>query len=228
MLTVAATSRGRARRAGSGCGATEVSLRLPRWRGPHDRASRRSGGDYLLGYGSLINPKSRKMTAQLATAHPVTVSGFRRTWWVPPSQGAFRSRAAVVCRSYGQTERGMTAVAAVPRAGSTLNGVLVRVKSSDLPKFDAREKRYQRARVPINQVRVLNNGAPRADAHRALADAEVLTYRCVAGVVLHPEDRVWIYVAEEQTRPVPELPIAQSYVDLFVAGCLKYGRAFAM
>jgi hypothetical protein len=121
----------------------------------------------------------------------------------------------------------MTALAAVPRADSELNGVIVRVKPSDLPKFDAREKRYKRERVPLSQLRLLDSGASRGGKSGDISSRARLTEARAAGLVLHDNDRVWIYVAEEQARPTPELPIAESYVDLFLAGCLKYGREFA-
>lgn len=93
--------------------------------------------NFLFGYGSLINAKSRSLTSRTGSSFPATVRGLRRSW------------------NYHQPSRKMTAVGASFESGFETNGVIVRVASTDLPLFDKREKGYHREPVPLNQI-VLN------------------------------------------------------------------------
>ena len=44
---------------------------------------------------------------------------------------------------------------------------------------------------------------------------------------LNSEDRVWTYVLEKQILPSLDFPIAQSYVDTVIIGCLNFSEKMA-
>lgn len=154
-------------------------------------ATMQPGRNFMVGYGSLMNARSRAKTGDTGSAFPARVSGFRREW------------------SYGQSKRSMTALGArqTGSAADTLNAVIVTVAAASLPKFDEREQRYRRVLVPHASVKWLGGGAPPPK--------------------LAAEDRVWVYVNEDPAEPTEPLPIMQSYVDVVLEGCLKYGDEFA-
>lgn len=98
---------------------------------------------------------------------------------------------------------GMSSVAVVQREGALCNGVLVEVPESEIPHFDLRERGYQRARI---------------DAH------QIQTYQEVE----LPEGTLWIYHACEIVAPTQNCPIALSYADVILAGCIEHGHDFAL
>src|SRR5438445_2421911 len=85
--------------------------------------------DYVFGYGSLINPDSRKLTGPTGEPIPVRVRGLERSWNV------------VV------TKDKMTALGVIRRRGALTNGVLVPLPESQLAVFDQREEGYVRTRL---------------------------------------------------------------------------------
>ncbi|KJE89692.1 hypothetical protein CAOG_08478 [Capsaspora owczarzaki ATCC 30864] len=104
---------------------------------------------------------------------------------------------------------GMTAVGVLPQAGATCNGVLVPVVTPevDLPKFDKRERYYRRVSIPLDAITVYSGDSVRA--HVA------------------PAAYVWTYMVLEPQAPSQSFPIAQTYLDIILSGCLSFSRAFA-
>lgn len=96
---------------------------------------------------------------------------------------------------------GMSSVAVVEAHDKSCNGVLVEVPEHELPSFDERETGYQRAIVESHQLEPYH-------------DHEL------------PEGTVWIYFTHEVIKPTLNCPIAMSYADVILAGCLEYGDAF--
>lgn len=96
---------------------------------------------------------------------------------------------------------GMSSVAVVEAEDKACNGVLVEVPEHELPSFDERETGYQRSMVQPHQLQPYH-------------DHEL------------PEGTVWIYHTHEVVKPTPHCPIAMSYADVILAGCLEYGEAF--
>ncbi|KAI8924425.1 hypothetical protein BC831DRAFT_465614 [Entophlyctis helioformis] len=97
----------------------------------------------LFGYGSLINPASRRRTFSKDTIGiPVAVRGFQRSW------------------SYACPRRQYTAVAVERVAGSAAitNGVLIPVPEPhiDLPRLDDRERNYSRGVIDLDDVQFLS------------------------------------------------------------------------
>ncbi|WP_021023268.1 gamma-glutamylcyclotransferase family protein [Salinivibrio costicola] len=81
------------------------------------------------------------------------------------------------------------------------NGVLVSIDPQSLPDFDRREAGYQRLQL--------------AESNITLPEEVTL------------DGPVYVYVADTQRTPDVDKPIAQSYVDTVVAGCLRYSTDFA-
>ncbi|ETW96464.1 MAG: hypothetical protein ETSY1_26515 [Candidatus Entotheonella factor] len=95
-------------------------------------------GQYLFGYGSLIDAESRAKTGDTGRAYPVRVSGLQRAWHV------------VAPRS------GYTVVGVTSRREASCNGVLIEIEPHELPHFDARELFYHRVIVPEQAVTFLS------------------------------------------------------------------------
>lgn len=85
------------------------------------------------------------------------------------------------------------------RQGQQAGGMLFPVGEDQLPLFDAREKEYLRVELASQNISSLGNQAL-------------------------PEGHFWVYLPPEQTSPHP---IAQSYLDVILHGCLQEGEAFA-
>ncbi len=94
--------------------------------------------NYLFGYGSLINPESRKKTGKSGEATPVRVMGVQRGW----NQVVSHARATVL----GAREQ----------AGLTCNGVIIPVEESELATFDQREKDGGYRRVSLDKSRIIH------------------------------------------------------------------------
>jgi hypothetical protein len=85
-----------------------------------------------------------------------------------------------------------------PSTHTTINAVYFQLTNpQDLLKYDARESTYCRVRVTRNQITSLT-GHP------------------------VPKGQYWIYTTRSHNaRPTPKYPIKQSYVDLFLSGCIQ-------
>jgi len=102
---------------------------------------------------------------------------------------------------------GTTFLAAVPDPRGSLNAVLYEVQGPELASTDRRERSYCRARVRPPSVRLL---VPESSSP--------------------PDGEVWIYALDSRRAALPNdaFPIVQSYVDLFIGGCLEQEERFAL
>jgi len=91
-----------------------------------------------------------------------------------------------------------TFLGVVPDAGSGLNAVVYELPYEEAERTDARERSYCRAPVPPDRLRMHGNFPA-------------------------PDGEVWIYVGKPERSQAPDarFPIVQSYVDIFLAGCLQ-------
>jgi hypothetical protein len=87
-----------------------------------------------------------------------------------------------------------------------MNAVIYRVDPTEVVATDQRESSYCRRAVDPVQVTPVAADAP------------------------PPEGQFWLYVTKEQAAAPPSgrYPIVQSYVDIFVAGCLEQESRFAI
>jgi hypothetical protein len=99
-----------------------------------------------------------------------------------------------------------TYLGAVAAPEGSFNAVVYAVDVEELAATDRREGSYCRALVATNALRVLGSAPRRVDG------------------------QVWIYINDPATiaAPTPRFPIVQSYVDIFVSGCMEQEERFAL
>jgi hypothetical protein len=100
-----------------------------------------------------------------------------------------------------------TFLGVVQDRGSRLNAVIYRVDPAELAATDKRERSYCRASVPVSDLRVLPTGFS-----------------------LAPNAQAWIYVSRGPNVALPNAryPLVQSYVDIFLSGCLEQEQRFGV
>ncbi|WP_407333019.1 gamma-glutamylcyclotransferase family protein [Enterovibrio sp. 27052020O] len=105
-------------------------------------------------------------------------------------------------RHWGKTgSHGMSHLVVCEGEGEC-NGVLIHIDDAALEVFDIREAGYQRVPLESSRITLLNQ------------DVSV-------------DGTVYVYVTDEVISPCFVQPIAQSYVDTVLAGCLRYSADFA-
>jgi hypothetical protein len=102
----------------------------------------------------------------------------------------------------------MAGVGVTAHKSATCNGVLVTIQESEIPVFDEREivgtdHSYDRMEIPLGNIKGF---AGHLDA----------------------KSKVWVYLVKKPVIPTTEYPIAQSYVDVVLTGCLAFGEEFAV
>jgi len=102
-----------------------------------------------------------------------------------------------IVRGFG-SDMAPTYLGAVPDADSEFNAVVYEVPYEEVERIDKREGGYCRAPVPPERLR-MHGDSPT------------------------PGGQVWIYVAKPEIVAAPndKFPIVQSYVDVFIWGCLQ-------
>lgn len=92
-----------------------------------------------------------------------------------------------------------------PDAGSRMNAVVYAVEVEELAATDSRESSYCRTSIPLADI------ATRDDAFALPRDAQA-----------------WIYVTDPRRIAPPDAryPIVESYVDVFLSGCLEQQERF--
>jgi hypothetical protein len=100
-----------------------------------------------------------------------------------------------------------TYLGAVPDPKSHLNAVIYRVDAGELSATDQREESYCRRSVPLSAIKTLER-------------APLQSW----------DGQAWIYANKPQSigTPTARLPIVQSYVDIFVSGCLEQEQRFEL
>ena len=91
--------------------------------------------NFVVGYGSLMNKNSRKITVPEAEyASPVLVKNFERIW-----------------ASRGQ-KSGATFLLAIPNEGYVMNAIYYKAKANDIAATDLREASYCRVKIPSKDL----------------------------------------------------------------------------
>jgi cation transport regulator ChaC len=115
-------------------------------------------------------------------------------------------------RTWGVRGPSFTALASHPHPDGSINGILFRLKDNEaLRKLDIREMRYIRTLVPWEKVEL---------------------YACHSHLdrpwESQPRAKCWIYVYDsDPVMPSEEAPIAHSYMDVCISGCLRISSMFA-
>lgn len=105
-------------------------------------------------------------------------------------------------RYWGKTGSPVMSHLVVREGEGECNGVLIHIDDEALSIFDIREAGYQRVELAASRVKVLEPG-------------------------FTIDGPVYVYVTEDVISPCHIQPIAQSYVDTVLAGCLRYSADFA-
>jgi hypothetical protein len=185
---------------------------------------------FVFAYGSLICSKSRAITAPTLVgkeAIPVLVQGVERMW-------------------AKRTKRGMTAMGVRFRPGAKCTGVLLPVTESELARFDKREQGYDRYQIPLDQVEEVPFLAKKnhyedmdyEHADMVFADTTEDTKTSTDGTNTTTNNTdapsgvehkvfVWIFVQRYDCPADEDFPIAQSYVDIIMRGCMGISKEFA-
>lgn len=137
---------------------------------------------YIVGYGSLMETSSKRMTEPDAGINlPVLVTGFQRAW---NTHGTSRT----------------TFLGVQPSRSAEMAAALYRsiLKDGEFG-ADARERSYCRVTVDPASIEML-------DASSVPAPSQI-----------------WIYVNKPASLAPPDEmnPITQSYVDIFITGCIE-------
>ena len=141
-----------------------------------------SRAQYIVGYGSLMQSASKRMTEPKAGINlPVLVTGFQRAW---NHRG-----------TYPTTYLGVEPAKSAQMAAALYRSFLEDGKLES----DAREFSYCRAAVEPASVRMLDGSTVPSPAE------------------------IWIYIDEPESLAPPDehYPITQSYVDIFITGCME-------
>ena len=144
---------------------------------------------YIIAYGSLLNEKSKKISAADSGFNiPINLKGFKREW------------------NYKGTDIGYstTFLGISPSQKSVMNAALFRVfHSRDILYLDKRELNYCRIKISPKDIEMLDGSSK-------------------------PRGEIWIYANLEPSphKPNERYPIVQSYVDIFLEGCIRIGKRF--
>lgn len=157
--------------------------------------------NYIFGYGSLIEKKSRTgTTPDAVNAYPVQINGFVRGWWARTGVAGF-STTFLGCIAVDETNKSKFSCTHV-------NGVVYEVSEADLQKTDAREKGYTRTGIKRDAITDYCGILP--------PDAAVWVY------LNDFENKADL----DKCLPDQRFPIVQSYVDICMNGCLEIEAQF--
>lgn len=94
----------------------------------------------------------------------------------------------------------------IPKSGTKFNGIIFNVPNTKmLMAFDQREMVYCRVAVAANQIKPLSSQKL-------------------------PKGQYWIYLSQTDSiaKPNNQFPILQSYVDIFLSGCLEIQQQYQL
>ncbi|MEM7211792.1 MAG: gamma-glutamylcyclotransferase [Pseudomonadota bacterium] len=161
---------------------------------------------FIVGYGSLMEEASKRRSApNSGFNHPVHVTGFQRAWNTRGNEIGFSTTyLGVDVPRPTDLERRVADSSAVPEM---VAAIYQNLDPKGMTAVDGREAYYCRYPVQLDQVRLL-------DGWQLPEDAQIWIY------ALKPED--------PGKPPTERWPIVQSYVDIFLTGCLNLGKRVTM
>ena len=198
---------------------------------------------YIFAYGSLICPKSRAVTAPTVaerTATPVVVKNVERTW---AKKASMSGMTAMGVRFMDGAE---CVGVLLPVNDSELGAFDKREKGYDRGKFFfcgyvllsclriclelshsplAYRSPTRKITVPLDlddvePVPFLDEKVYDEEGHEVFLEAKEKDE-------LEADINIWMYHQQDLQPPSPEAPIAQSYVDTILRGCLSISEDFA-
>ena len=160
---------------------------------------------FLVGYGSLINTKSRVNTGKnnIGEAVPIKIkknAGLVRAWSFRNPKMTTTVLSLENCdNTQNYKYKNDTFVKGL---GSEMNGVIFPIYK-DIENFDKREKGYTRIRLKRDQIETFGDFK--------------LPYNC----------KIYVYISNNCFKVTKNYPISQRYLDIVICGCLEYGEQFA-
>ena len=161
---------------------------------------------FIVGYGSLMEEASKRRSAPNSGAnHPAHVTGFQRAWNTQGNKIGFSTTyLGVDAPRATELERRVADSSDVPEM---VAAVYQNLDPSGMTSVDKREAYYCRYPVRLDQVTLL-------DGWRLPEDAQIWIYALKPDDLGNPATERW--------------PIVQSYVDIFITGCLNLGKRVTM
>nr|MDJ0707650.1 hypothetical protein [Leptolyngbyaceae cyanobacterium MO_188.B28] len=100
-----------------------------------------------------------------------------------------------------------TGLGAISDSASSCNGILMAANGEDFIALDSREKihGYQRVKLPL----------------------EIFTFLDSETIRKIEIEAIWTYITDKIIQPTENCPIAQSYLDVVLEGCLSISDTFA-
>jgi len=152
-----------------------------------------NGQVYVIGYGSLLNTTSKSNTyPDTGISIPVNVSGYARKW---------NCKGDIV--GHSTTYLGVDA-----ESEGVFNGAIFKLPNVEsLLGFDKRELFYCRQEVKRENIKFLVSRNFSAEINADFPDDDA---------------QFWIYVVKPEYNEAPsaQYPIVQSYVDVYLGGCI--------
>lgn len=179
---------------------------------------------FLFGYGSIINDFSRLATLGEIQCGIVETSckGNYSTGGAQEGDtavAAFLSSMFQHRRSWCyRSSTGFTALGLVPSIESSTEevfGVLFPLAPSELALFDSREVGYKRVEIPKEYIHICLDRGSKQARERAAVYASMQS----SGQPF----KVWVYIPSEDKEASEEYPILQTYLDICIRGCLRWG-----
>jgi hypothetical protein len=115
---------------------------------------------------------------------------------------------------------GMTAMGVRFKDDAECVGVLLPVDDDDLKHFDKREKGYDRVPLYLGDVEpvpFLDDKHYDDEGHEVFLNAKEMKV----------DVKIWMYIQHDLAPPSDDAPIAQSYLDTILRGCLSISDDFA-
>jgi len=173
---------------------------------------------YIIGYGSLIDEVSKRNTDDTAgTNYPIILSGYQRSWSV-----------------YGNLPGLNTIFLTVTyNASSSFNGVIY--KTINIISYDIREYIYCRLKVNETNLILLNDTSNILDINRQIwiyiskrshDSNESKIGTTTSATTTSPPTPTTTTTTTSTTIPSRRFPIVQSYVDIFIRGCLNISKTY--
>jgi|SaaInlStandDraft_6_1057023.scaffolds.fasta_scaffold100351_2 hypothetical protein len=113
--------------------------------------------------------------------------------------------------AYVPSHRKNTSVACWSDSTATVNGIITEIPATELAAFDLREHGYKRVAVSVEQLHFI--GEKLADMPDQLRQRGASVY---------------IYVVIDKVPFENETPLAQTYIDVILDGCLEISEDFAI
>lgn len=175
---------------------------------------------FIVGYGSIINTKSRFNTGgkDIGNAIPVRIkscAGLKRVWNFQKSKiaaltalGLETSNNSIFTNKKGlqiKVKKKNNFDIYCKGNGYSFNGVLYPIYDN-IKNFDKREEGYFRLRLKRDQI-------------ESTSWQNLPNYKCKIYIYC-------IYPNQQNRRPTYKLPILQTYLDIVIKGCLEYGISY--